>query len=73
MLGRLQHIDKRHEQKLQLAGQVETLLKKNVIQGVPQGNNTFSKAYDRWDMHPCFTDQLVICRVKNHRGYRAGR
>ncbi|KAI8636209.1 hypothetical protein BD408DRAFT_99631 [Parasitella parasitica] len=29
------------EEKLQLAGQVETLLRKNVIQGVPQGNNTF--------------------------------
>ncbi|KAG2199027.1 hypothetical protein INT46_010267 [Mucor plumbeus] len=29
------------EEKLQLAGQVETLLKKNVIQGIPQGNNTY--------------------------------
>ncbi|GAA5811773.1 hypothetical protein MFLAVUS_005216 [Mucor flavus] len=29
------------EEKLQLAGQVETLLKKNVIQGVPKGENTF--------------------------------
>ena len=32
-------------QKLQLAGQVETLLKKNVIQGIPQGNNTYSKVF----------------------------
>ncbi|KAG2194452.1 uncharacterized protein EV154DRAFT_426271 [Mucor mucedo] len=29
------------EEKLKLAGQVESLLKKNVIQGVPQGDNTF--------------------------------
>ncbi|CAO3652943.1 unnamed protein product [Mucor hiemalis] len=29
------------EEKLKLAGQIETLLRKNVIQGVPQGENTF--------------------------------
>ncbi|KAG1050474.1 hypothetical protein G6F43_007262 [Rhizopus delemar] len=33
------------EEKLALAQQVEVLLKRNVIQGVDQGDNTFSKEY----------------------------